>query len=236
MSNATAPKATTSATSDKGGAASLLSDLRSSAGTGELGAAPKPPKARHSSYLLLVVLVAVSAGVLYGMRRYGMNSGIVYDKAVEVQYTSAGKSGASAAEAAKMLQELERSGAPVEVPKEAADRNPFVLTTAATEVAVPTDNTDAKMTELARKQAEAARKAREEHMQAISNALAALELKAVLSGRVPVARIGDRSYRVGDTVDELFKVSAIADRSVTLECEGKQYTIEIAIEGKDGRR
>ncbi|QOI99938.1 MAG: hypothetical protein HRU70_05340 [Phycisphaeraceae bacterium] len=216
---------------DKGQASSFLAELRSSGGGGTPDAAPpsKPSKRTGSGYLLLIVLTAVSGAVLYGMRRYGMSSGIDYDKAVQVQYSAKVSTAVSAAEAARVLRELERSGAPVEVPKEAAERNPFVLAVASAPSTAPvnTDDPSARAEAERRRLAEIARKEREERAKSLERAAASLELRAVMKGRLPVARIGERLYREGDRVDNLFTVKQILERSVVLDADGVTFQIDM---------
>lgn len=52
-----------------------------------------------------------------------------------------------------------------------------------------------------------------------------LKLHSVVGGRVPVARLGDQTVKVGDVVLELFTVTAIGGRSVALTVDGETYNL-----------
>jgi len=60
-----------------------------------------------------------------------------------------------------------------------------------------------------------------------------LELQSVMGGKVPLARIDGKFYRIGDLVNEKFIVRAIDHRSVTVEANTETFEIEMKV-GKAG--
>ena len=57
-----------------------------------------------------------------------------------------------------------------------------------------------------------------------------------MMGRVPLARINDELVRVGDFAGESFKVVEILPLAVTLEADGKKFTLELAEESSPKAR
>ncbi|MEO0629569.1 MAG: hypothetical protein AAFY46_02435, partial [Planctomycetota bacterium] len=57
---------------------------------------------------------------------------------------------------------------------------------------------------------------------------ATLELGTVISGRISLARINGKTYRIGDTVADEFRVVAInPDRTVEIKADDVTYVLEM---------
>ena len=89
----------------------------------------------------------------------------------------------------------------------------------------------------ARQKLEAQRRL-EDRVSARKTAFGKLKLESILNGVKPVARISKETVAVGDTVDSIFKVMSIKDRSVELMCDGEVFVLELGgkINAKDGKR
>jgi hypothetical protein len=75
---------------------------------------------------------------------------------------------------------------------------------------------------------EAAERVAAERKIEIQTELGKLKLFAVVGGRNPAARINMSVVRQGDVLVDLFTVVEIQARAVIVECDGEQYTLNIA--------
>jgi len=193
-----------------GGATSL-------AGLGEAEQAAKkstiPP-----GVLLLALVVAVSGGLLYGMRQVGLGVGLDL-RLPTIDYP------VDAAEAVvvrderhqRIMDDLATSESILQVPLDNLQRNPFRLDSAPAEiVAEPGEDPEATAARIA---AERERQRRQE----IKRTLDAIEVNSVLTGAVPLARINGKPVRIGERVADVFVVRAIYGRTVELEADGRVY-------------
>lgn len=179
-------------------------------------------KLMTSQALVVVIVVAVSAGSLLFMRRYGVGATMDFS-GMELNYEPA-KSSFSAAEQRRILTELERSATPLAISAESVKSNPFYLELTE-DGADPVTAVD-PASDLLREQ-----QRREEE---IRMALANLTLNGVMGGPVPLARVNGKTVRVGDTIDELFLVARIHDRAVDLIVDKRTYTISMSESGSGG--
>lgn len=206
-------------------ASMLMAQLRGGGGevahpASALSAKPK----RFSSHNAVTALVLlVSAIMLYGMRQAGMRSGMSF-KEVKIDYQREEVSPAIVAAQRRILLDLQRSERPIQIPSDKLAKNPFELA----ENTGPTPMTEDHSLADAQRQADMARQAQAERIEKINTTLTTLELRSVMQGRIPIARINDQNYRVGDTVAELFTVTRIDGRSVELTCDGHAYTLEMS--------
>ena len=205
----------TGGTGDQG--SSFLSEIR---GGGAAGAEPMPVPRKSgrltSGMILVAALVALSGGVLYGMRVYGRNLGMKLDK-FDAAITETKKDPKTDAETARIMAELERHGTPVQVPADQIRRDPFVLVglaSAAPDVRTP-------VVEAAKPDPMAALE------QEIRGRFDQLELTSVMMGSNPVARINGRIFRVNDTIARTFTVLEISDRQVVLGWGGKNFVLRM---------
>lgn len=200
---------------------SFLAGLRGSATEGSEIGVPRPRRKSQTQHLIIVALIVISGGMLYGMRTYGMRSGITF-KEVKVEFT-ADTGTTKSASYQRIMNDLERAGKPVQIPGERLKKNPFMLGAAPS----PTDP-NANSAEIeAKKQAELARIERERHAADVATALSTLQLHSVIDGRVPVARVNDQSVKVGDKIAGFFTVLSISGREVELESEGQSYILSM---------
>lgn len=197
---------------------SFLSEIRGGGGAGGADPVPVPRKGgRVTSGMILVAgLIALSGGVLYGMRVYGRNLGMKLDK-FDAAITETKKDPKTDAETARIMAELERHGTPVQVPADQIRRDPFVLVGLAS--AVPDVRTP--VVEAAKPDPMAALE------QEIRGRFEQLELTSVMMGSSPVARINGRIYRVNDSIARTFTVMEISDRQVTLGWGGKSFVLRM---------
>jgi len=200
---------------------SFLAGLRGSASEGAELATPRPRRKSHTQQLIVVALLVISGGMLYGMRTYGMRSGISF-KEVKVEFTGDTATTKSASYQ-RIMNDLEQAGKPVQIPGERLKKNPFMLGAAQS----PTDPTADTAAIEARKREELARVQRERHAADVATALSTLQLHSVMDGRVPVARVNEETVRVGSKLAEFFTVTAITGRELELESEGQTYVLSM---------
>ncbi len=208
-------------------AGSFLAELRGASNTDSAegvvakGGASGSEKRVSTPAVLVAVVLASCAGLLWGMRALGVGP-LTGGEDVKIDYTPEGaaKNGAHK----KLLGELERSSQPVQVPTEQITKNPFKLAAKPSDVIEPAkDNSD----EILQKQLAATAKRKAEREKKIIDTLSSLALQGVLGGTIPVARISGETVRVGDTLSELFTVKSIIGRTVTLEADGKEFQLSM---------
>lgn len=175
-------------------------------------------------------MVVLAAGGIFGMRKLGMSARTASAE-VPIAIESAGPPKVESGRFEKLMTELEAGDRPVQVDSSKLGRSPFELAVenapAAAEVVKETEEQRlARLAEEARVKAEAERKRR------IETALAKMKLFGVVGGRTPAARIDDKVVRVGDEIEDLFKVKSIAVRSVVLEADGVEYEITMGNTGQ----
>lgn len=202
-----------------------LADVAAAAGNAGTAALPRPRKLGGMVVLLVVFLVA--AALLLGMRKLGMTRRIeMVDFKIDYPIEKAELDKLNK-DHEEVLRELNSSGQLVQVPLDQVQTNPFQWKL--TEQSVQPGTGDANL------EAELARKAQEARKRQVDSRFALLKLNSVMGGRVPVAQISGTLVKIGDVLDELFTVTAIEGRSVTLDAEGASYTLSLG-EGKEPRR
>ncbi len=217
---------------DTGVSASFLTELRGGGGSGD-ESAPASATAKRSAmqqHLLVVLLIAVSAAMLYGMRRYGMNSGMKFEHA-DLTYKP-DEGGGKPPNTELLLARLE--GGAVAGGASRLGRDPFVLPSEVAATATVAENSTDRERAAA---LAAAQKAQAARLQEIEDEFAGFELRSIVKGRVPLARIGDRLYRVGDAVGTHFRVAAIRWPEVVLTADGHEYKLSMQAQADgDGPR
>ncbi|MCC6970295.1 MAG: hypothetical protein IT434_08745 [Phycisphaerales bacterium] len=206
---------------DRTQTSSFLSDIRGGGGAGEADGAPAKKRSKPSGSTALVFSgVLAGAGVLVAMRFFGLGP-VAASAKVDVDYQAPANAKALQADHERVLNTLERSTAAVQAqtPTDKLQKNPFQLVGAqpASEAEAPADD--------GKRAAELAAKQKAERRGKIESALSQLKLHSVVGGRVPVARLGDQTVKVGDVVSELFTVTAIGGRSVALTVDGETYNL-----------
>lgn len=219
---------------------SLLADLRG----GDRGGLDAPLSSPSSSTrkipmqtIVIVVVMVAGAMALWGMRRYGMGSGMTFNTIV-VQYDPNASMRFAPAEERRVLAALESSGAPVQVPAEAIEKNPFVLETGPTLTRVTPDLLTPEQREAERRRIEELARAAERE-KLLNDSFNRLRVNGVIGGRVPLARVNGKLYRTGDIIQGLFTVTSIdaVTRTVHLEADGRQFQVSMIDElERDHRR
>jgi hypothetical protein len=160
--------------------------------------------------IILLLIVGVSVGALYGMRRYGMRSGVIFDT-VEVKAPEDKSQEAQTYE--RIMADLASVQRPLDVALVDFGKSPFMREDKGqVRPNVPTDvpaQTDA-----------------ERHRQEAVSALKAMHLVGIIGN---VARIDDLTVRAGDKVGDLFTVKSIDGRAVTFEAYGEEFRLEMDI-------
>lgn len=216
----------TKGTSDT--SAGLLTLASNAQATDQPGPAA-PPSKRVSSQAVVLGVVLIGAGaLLFGMRQMGMGPKLSLAN-LKIEYERADEGAAGAVRTASVLKELERAVQPSQIKGEELGRNPFrlVRTSEPTEQLTDDGWKERAEAEALAKAAEEAQRAMEAANNALSGEISKLALFSILGGRVPLARINQETVTVGDTVAGRFKVLSIEGRVVTLEAEGKQFTLSL---------
>lgn len=181
------------------------------------------PKNRLSGQLAcMVIIVAVSAATIFFMRQYGVKAGINFDT-VAVEYQQPDEAKARTYE--RIMSDLSRIQKPMEVALGEFGASPFMLDRPVTRVN-PADPNSAALTpeQIA---AEAERRRLEQEREEMLLTLRNLKLQGVMGGHVPLARISDNTYRVGDVIYKTFTITKIEGREVTVECKGEEFTLSM---------
>lgn len=192
-------------------------------------AAFAPAKARNrlgGQIACMIIIVAVSAATIFFMRQYGVKAGINFDT-VAVEYQQPDE--AKARTYQRIMNDLARIQQPMEVALGEFGASPFMLDRPVTKVN-PANPSGPAMTpeEIA---AQAERRRIEQEREEMLMALRSLKLQGVMGGGVPLARISDRTYRVGDAIYDTFTITKIEGREVTVTC--KDETFILTMEASD---
>ncbi len=210
---------------------SLLSDL---SGIDPSSAAPAPAQAGSASRprltsqtIIIAAVLTISAGAIYAMRQYGMGAGMTFE--VPAVSYEPDKNLAKLSEGqARILAELAMSTSLVQT-AESIEKNPFRLDPDL--AAMPLALDDGPITDDAIRRAIEAEKARLARLEMLQRSLGSMRLTGVLMGRVPLARVNEKTLRVGDTIHD-FRVVEIREGGVSLEAEGTTFTLAL---DKDSR-
>ncbi len=220
MSSPTPPS--TPDPSSAGPTGSFLAELRSSERANE-PAAFTPTRRRHIPLHLVVCagVLVLGCAALLGMRRIGMKAGMTFETDAAFLPVDTATSSKDSQRLASVMADLEHSQSPDAFSHERPEKNPFSLAAVAPKQIEP--QRDAAK-ELAERQAEERRR-REEQLE---STLGAMRLNGIVGGRgTYIASIGEKTYRVGDVIDELFTVTEIDGRSVTVAADDQLYQLTI---------
>ncbi len=174
-----------------------------------------------SQLIVGTVILALSAGVLMGMRAYGTRSGINFEK-VSAESTYKEDADRTAAYD-RIMADLARFNRPLDVPLEDWGHSPFLArdTGTRTDTRVTMTPQHAPVNETPEQRDDRTKAARKA---VLMNEVAKLELHTVMGGRVPLARINEETVGLNGKVGE-FTVVAIEGRGVTLEAEGYRFNL-----------
>ncbi|MEL7473921.1 MAG: hypothetical protein AAGK04_11445 [Planctomycetota bacterium] len=208
-------------------------------GLGLTGLNSAPKKAVNTQLVLAIGAVVVAGGLLYGMRRFGLDSGaaltdLIVDYPLESEVRRS-----EALRYERVIGELDRSARPYQISEDKLPVNPFSIP-AAIVVEDPDTGKTIPVNPIGSKnlptpeQLEARRIAR--IRDTVRSEYAKLSLQSVVGGRIPVAIIDGALVRVGDKVSESLTVERIGGRSVVLiDTLDERHTLTMkqkAIEGE----
>jgi Tfp pilus assembly protein PilP len=189
-------------------------------GSAGLESIPDAPSKRKipTQVVLLVVLLVISGGALYAMRRMGMGPiGAAADVPLDYDYTKK----AVGDEHKKAIEDLNANHIASQVPSDDVQKNPFKLAESLKRE-IPLE------TKTMGPDPAAAR------AELIRNTLSSLRVHGILDGSVPVARINDQTVKVGDALADVFVVTAIQGRTIELTADEKTYTLSLDEEQAPG--
>jgi hypothetical protein len=204
---------------------SFLSELRSSEKRdGDAPATPGHGRSAKRFPIHFVVAMAVAAlggAGLMGMRHIGMKSGMSFEADASILPTG-NADPAEKARLVRILADLHRSvSSDISLPQR-PEKNPFSLASLR-----PTTQTPAE-DDASKKQADAEEEVRQARLREVEAALAGLELNGIIGGGGRfIASIGEKTFRVGDTVSGIFTITAIDGRIVELAADGQLYEISL---------
>jgi flagellar basal body-associated protein FliL len=170
--------------------------------------------------IVVALIVTVSASSLYLMRKQGKGAGMTF-QVTKIDY-DADKITRANADQERILAELARTNATIQVQVERIPKNPFVLDQGNAPFPIVYDPDLER-----RRSSERERQELEQRAKEIRTRITNLELNGIMAGPVPLARISSRTVRVGDTIADFFLVVGIEQRSVKLLADGQNYTLEM---------
>lgn len=194
---------------------------------GSLGASKKWTPTQP---IVLAMVLVVSAGALYAMRTIGVKHAIAFDSGKQFEF-DASKDAAFEAEYARVMNELSSVNNPLDIALVDFGRSPFALATAAEALTAGTSPIIPTSTGPSPEQKAAAELARKRAL--IATEASKVIVQSVMGGRVPLARIDDEVVRIGDKVGELFTVTHIEGRSVTIEADGQKFVLNMQNPGEE---
>jgi hypothetical protein len=183
-------------------------------GGSELSFGAAPRKKLKLQTIIVIITIAASAGALYMMRQKGKAAGLKLQPVkLDLDIDKLPK---PRQDHAKILKDL-ALGTVSPTSQDKLDKNPFKFDLPSNEF---------KPAQSQRVDVEAER---------IRYALSAIEINAIMQGRVPVARINGKLVQVGDIVEDVLKVVAIHERSIDFSAGGTIHSITMGERGQAPR-
>ncbi len=200
---------------------SFLSELRSTDRSADAPVISAPKRKRIPLHLIVAAAVVLLGGVsLMGMRKIGMKAGMTFETDASLLPVDS-PSGKDNQRLAAVMADLELSQSPGAFAHTRPEKNPFSFTSGAPK---KTDDPKDDSKELAQRQAEALRL----HQEQVESAVASLRLNGIVGARgAYIASIGDKTFRVGDIVQDLFTITDIDGRTVTVAVDDQLYELTI---------
>ncbi len=217
--------------SGSGEGANIFVDLEGRAGPEPAsGFGGKGGKFGNQTIILLVLLV-LSAGAVYGMRRVGIVSGIS-GQALAVEYQPSAINAEFEQRFERAMDDLARSGRPIQVALEDLPDQPFNIDQRLSLATIAISEIDpATLSEQQRLRAEQQR-AEEQRRHAaalrerVDGEASRLRVQSMIGGRVPVATINGQLCRVGDQVGNgIFTVEDISGEGVVVVASGRRFLV-----------
>jgi hypothetical protein len=172
--------------------------------------------------VLLVLVVAISAGALYAMRHLGMGKSTA-NAAPTVEYSF--DSAKTARDHRPLLAELNATRSKKQVDNDLLKRNPFEMPSHLKRVDEQDALANARGAALERQMMMDSKLS--EKQEKILAEARQLRVNGVMGGSDPIARINGQVYRVGDTVGQSFVVKEIYGRTVVLEAGNQTFSLEM---------
>ncbi|HED53818.1 MAG TPA: hypothetical protein ENJ00_06415 [Phycisphaerales bacterium] len=170
-------------------------------------------------YMVVGLVLLISGGLLWFMRKEGLGAGIASGGEVAIEYPiDNAKPVADPERQRQLLFDLELSENPAQIPASELQKNPFSM--AELKPSLPDDQVEAVVEPTGPTPEEL-------RLQELDSKAEQLVLNTVLRGRVSLARINSKTYRIGDTVESDFILLSISERSVTLGADGNTYELTI---------
>lgn len=198
------------------------------AGTGapapglELDAGGPRRKILSSQAFVLVLVVGVSAAALITMRQLGARSGMDLSVMKKAEAAPAvADTGDKSARYEHVMQDLQRMQQPLDLALGELGKIPTLLGGAGPKPlaagGIPTPVTDPAQRELEAKRAR------------LHEAFGKLQLQSVMGGRVPLARINNQNYRIGEQIEGGFTLASVDGRSCVVEGGGEQFELQMEV-------
>jgi hypothetical protein len=183
--------------------------------------------------IVAMVLLALSAGAIYGMRRVGTVSGIS-GKTLSVEYQPSAINAEFERRFTRAMEDLARSGRPLQVASDEIPARPFEidqrLQLASAKAVINEDElSEASRLRLEQQRAEEARRRLADTAHRIDSEVRQLRVQSMIGGRVPVATISGQLCRIGDAVgkDGLFNVQDISRDGVTVTSHDRRFMLSM---------
>jgi hypothetical protein len=173
------------------------------------GAFVKPRTRIPTQSIILLLVLGVSAGSLYAMRQIGIKSGVTF---AEIPTDVNPPDNEKARTYERIMADLARIEKPLDVALVELGKSPFMWK------AAPQRTSDGGPMD-----AEAWR--REQRMSELRTMMGRHKIHSVMGGTVPLARIDDATYTVGDMIDEVFTITEIAFPCVKFTAEGEPFEL-----------
>jgi len=190
-------------------------------------AASPPPRRRvrvPQQTIVMLVVLSVSAGAIYGMRTLGMKAGIAMG-IDPIEYSAPTQDRRQGYD--RIMNDLARIQNPLDVTLGEFGKSPFMMQTTSVQVLVdPVAGPALTPEEIAAK--EVRRKAEERQIE-LETKLTQVQLQSVMGGRRPLARVNGETYRVGDSINDVFIIKRIEHRSIILTADGTEFTLTLEV-------
>lgn len=187
--------------------------------------APVAHRSATKQYMLVGGVVLAGIATLVFLRTQGVGANLVLgDDQVKIDYPIDAPTNVNTEERQRnVLKQLATSSEITQVPSDDITENPFRLesiTSTGEEIADTGKPADTRPK---------GPSPAELRLQELDRLAASLELNTVIAGRISLARINGKTYRIGDTVADEFRVMAInPDRTVEIKADQTTYVLEMA--------
>lgn len=187
--------------------------------------APIAHRSATKQYLIVGGVILAGIAVLVFLRTQGVGAGLVLgDDSVKIDYPIDAPQNVNTEERQRnVLAALASSNDIAQVPSDEIVQNPFRLQAIT--------SSEEEVVEAGQPMTQQPTGPTEEEIRLaeLDRLAATLELNTVISGRISLARINGKTYRLGDTVAGEFRVMAInPDRTVEIKADETTYVLEMA--------